>query len=91
MAGDEQNGNGKTRERVKRLEIDTAVFEARMDGLKEQIQCLDRKVESHLDWHVQQLQVAVNTSAGRWWDVAKLAVGPIIALAIGYLMARGGI
>lgn len=79
--------------RITKLEESTREAVPQVWRLRERVAELERETANlrlELERLRQDYERQRQHTGSRWWDVAKLALGPAIAAAVGFLMGRRG-
>lgn len=80
-------------DRITRLEESTREAIPQVWKLKERVAELERdtaNLKLELERLRQEYERGKRTTGGRWWEVAKFALSPAIAAAVGWLLGRKG-
>jgi len=79
--------------RITRLEESTRDAVPQVWLLKERVAVVERDTANLKLEHErlrQEYEQGKKTTGGRWWEVAKFALSPVIAAAVGWLLGRKG-
>jgi chromosome segregation ATPase len=75
-------------ERITRLEESTKEAIPQVWRLRERVAQLERET-AELRLEIEHIKQGGQKTGARWWDIAKMALGPAIAAAVAWAIATG--